>query len=216
MSYATASRFVNPEMVTIAVGGDGDGFAEGGNHFLHAVRRNPDILYLAHNNQVYGLTKGQASPTSDEGMVTPTTPEGVYHGRFNPAAVAVALDCSWVARTHTGDMKHMIEMMRQGITHKGFALLEVMQPCVTYNKINTLKWYREKSYLLSEQDGYDPTERMAAMAKALEWEDGFPIGVMYKNSRRRVMSENVDVLEGGPLNAVGSARDVNPLLAGFR
>jgi 2-oxoglutarate/2-oxoacid ferredoxin oxidoreductase subunit beta len=217
LTYATASRFVNHEMVTIAVGGDGDGFAEGGNHFLHAVRRNPNILYLAHNNQVYGLTKGQASPTSEQGMVTSTTPEGVYHGRFNPAAVAVALDCSWVGRTHTGDMQHMISMMRAAIEHRGFSLLEVMQPCVTYNKINTLKWYREKSYLVNQYGDFDPTDRMAAMARALEWGERFPIGLLYTNPKRPAMSDNVRVLAGGPLNADASrVKDVAPLLGSFR
>ncbi|MBW7996039.1 MAG: 2-oxoacid ferredoxin oxidoreductase [Candidatus Glassbacteria bacterium] len=217
LTYATASQFVDPEMVTIAVGGDGDGFAEGGNHFLHAIRRNPNMVYLAHNNQVYGLTKGQASPTSEHGMVTSTTPEGVYHGRFNPAAVAVALDCSWVGRTHTGDMRHMIAMMDEAINHRGFAMLEVMQPCVTYNKINTLKWYRERSYQLDEDGGFDPTDRMAAMTKAFEWGERFPIGLLYKNEKRPVMMDNVGVLADGPLNRREAAvNDVSGLLESFR
>jgi 2-oxoglutarate/2-oxoacid ferredoxin oxidoreductase subunit beta len=217
LTYATASRFANHEMVTVAVGGDGDGFAEGGNHFLHAVRRNPNVVYLAHNNQVYGLTKGQASPTSEQGMITSTTPEGVYHGRFNPAAVAVSLDCSWVGRTHTGEMPHMISMMRTAIEHRGFSLLEVMQPCVTYNKINTLKWYRENSYVVDQDSEFDPTDRMAAMTRALEWGERFPIGLLYTNPNRPMMSDNVGVLAGGPLNAAASGvRDVAPLLAGFR
>ena len=216
LTYATASQFVDPRMVTIAVGGDGDGFAEGGNHFLHAIRRNPNIVYLAHNNQVYGLTKGQASPTSEHGMVTPTTPEGVYHGRFNPAAVAVSLDCSWVGRTHTGDMKHMISMMTAAIEHKGFAMLEVMQPCVTYNKINTLKWYREKSYDLAEDGSFDPTDRMSAMARALEWGERFPIGLIYRNSSRPAMSDSVGVLSGGPLERdAAEPEDVTQLLGAF-
>jgi 2-oxoglutarate ferredoxin oxidoreductase subunit beta len=217
LTYATASQFVNPDFVTIAVGGDGDGFAEGGNHFLHAIRRNPNVLYLAHNNQVYGLTKGQASPTSEKGMVTSTTPEGVYHGRFNPAAVAVSLDCSWVGRTHTGDMKHMISMMQDGIKNRGFSLLEIMQPCVTYNKINTLKWYREKSYNLADEGNYDPTDRMEALTRALEWDERFPIGLIYRNEKRRAMSDNVRELAAGPLD-VGQTRvnDVTPLLAAFK
>ena len=215
LTYATAVQFANHEMTTIAVGGDGDGFAEGGNHFLHAIRRNPNVAYLAHNNQVYGLTKGQASPTSDYGMVTGTTPEGVYHGRFNPAAVAVALDASWVGRTHTGDIEHMVAMIQGAITHRGFAILEIMQPCVTYNKINTLKWYREKSYKLPED--YDPTNRELAFRTALQWgEDGFPIGVIYKG-KRVVMTDKVGVLEKGPLNAgPRRVRDVAPLLDSFK
>jgi len=215
LTYATAVQMVNPGMTTIAVGGDGDGFAEGGNHFLHAIRRNPDVAYLAHNNQVYGLTKGQASPTSDYGMVTGTTPEGVYHGRFNPAAVAVALDASWVGRTHTGDIEHLVGMIQAAIRHKGFAILEIMQPCVTYNKINTLKWYREKSYKLP--DDYDPTDRELAFRTALEWGDrGFPIGVLYQG-KRSVMTDRVAALKDGPLNArPHRVRDVAKLLDGFR
>ncbi len=217
LTYATASQFINPGMLTIAVGGDGDGFAEGGNHFLHAVRRNPNIVYLAHNNQVYGLTKGQASPTSEQGMVTSTTPEGVYHGRFNPAAVAISLDCSWVGRTHTGDMPHMISMIGDAISHRGFAMLEIMQPCVTYNKINTLKWYREKAYKVNDDGAFDPTDRMAAMARALEWNERFPIGLLYRNPNRVAMSDNVAELKDGPLNAAPArVKDVAPLLESYR
>ncbi|HUU30367.1 MAG TPA: thiamine pyrophosphate-dependent enzyme [archaeon] len=216
LCYATGSQFANHTLKTIAVGGDGDGFAEGGNHFLHAVRRNPDIAYFVHNNQVYGLTKGQASPTSDPGFVTGTTPEGVCHGHFNPAAVAMALNASFVARTHTGVMEHMIRMMRLAIEHKGLGFLEIMQPCVTYNKVNTLKWYREKSYDIELDPSYDPTDREAAFKKALEWGDRFPIGVLFK-SKRPAMAENVAVLKEGPLNAKpAQARGIEPLLESFR
>ena len=216
LPMATGSRFANHTIKTFVFGGDGDGFAEGGNHFLHAVRRNPDISYIVHNNQVYGLTKGQASPTSDKGFVTGTTPEGVYHERFIPAAVAVSLNATFVARTHTGAMSHMVEMMQLAIEHKGFSFLEVLQPCVTYNKVNTLKWYREHSYDIAEDKSYDPTDRVAAWKKSLEWEDGFPIGILYR-SVRPAMADNVAVLKDGPLNGRPSqGRDVRPLLDNFR
>ena len=216
LTYATGVQLVNPGIKAIAVGGDGDGFAEGGNHFLHAIRRNPDVAYFAHNNQVYGLTKGQASPTSDHGFVTVTTPEGVYHGRFNPAAVAVALNAGFVARTHTGDMEHMIKMMQLALRHRGFAFVEIMQPCVTYNKVNTLKWYREKSYDVSADKNFDPADRQAAFKKALEWEESFPIGLLYK-AERTVMSDNIPALKAGALSAKPSAvRDVRRLIESFR
>lgn len=216
LCYATGSQFANHGIKTIAVGGDGDGFAEGGNHFIHAIRRNPDLAYFAHNNQVYGLTKGQASPTSDTGFVTGTTPEGVYHGRFNPAAVAIALNAGFVARTHTGALDHMVKMMQLAITHRGFAFVEIMQPCVTYNKVNTLKWYRERSYDIAEEKGYDPADREAAFRKALEWEERFPIGVLYR-AQRSVMSDNIPALKDGPLNArAAKVNDVRPLVESFR
>ena len=216
LCYATGSQFANHTIKTIAVGGDGDAFAEGGNHFLHAIRRNPDIAYFVHNNQVYGLTKGQASPTSDPGFVTGTTPEGAYHGRFNPAAVAVALDASFVARTHTGNLNHRVKMMQMAITHTGFAFVEIMQPCVTYNKVNTLKWYRERSYDIAAEKDYDPTDREAAFRKALEWEERFPIGLLYR-AERSVLSDSVPALKDGPLNArPAKVNDVRPLLKSFR
>jgi 2-oxoglutarate/2-oxoacid ferredoxin oxidoreductase subunit beta len=216
LCLATGSRFADHTIKTIVFGGDGDGFAEGGNHFLHAVRRNPDMTYIVHNNQVYGLTKGQASPTSDQGFVTGTTPEGVFHERFNPAAVAISLNASFVARTHTGVMTHMVEMMQKALEHKGFSFLEVLQPCVTYNKVNTLKWYREHSYDLSEDKDFDPGDRVAAWKKSLEWTEAFPIGVLYQ-SDRPAMEDNLVVLKDGPLNYKTSRpRNIKNLLESFR
>jgi len=216
LPMATGSGFADHTIKTLVFGGDGDGFAEGGNHFLHTVRRNPDVTYIVHNNQVYGLTKGQASPTSDRGFVTGTTPEGVYHERFNPVAVAISLNATFVARTHTGAMTHMVEMMKLALRHKGFSFLEVLQPCVTYNKVNTLKWYRQRSYDIAGDSGYDPADPVAAWKKSLEWEDGFPIGVLY-TSERPAMADNVAALRDGPLNRRPSQpRDVRPLLESFR
>ncbi|MBN2287838.1 MAG: 2-oxoacid:ferredoxin oxidoreductase subunit beta [Candidatus Glassbacteria bacterium] len=216
LPMATGSSFADHTIKTLVFGGDGDGFAEGGNHFLHAIRRNPDIAYIAHNNQVYGLTKGQASPTSDPGFVTGTTPEGVSYERFNPAAVAISLNATFVARTHTGVMTHMVEMMKLAIEHKGFSFLEVLQPCVTYNKVNTLKWYRERSYDLADDKDYDPADREVAWKKALEWGDKFPIGIILR-SERPTMTDRLKVLEQQPLNRRPSRpRDVRPLLDNFR
>ncbi len=213
LPLATGARLVNGRMKMIVVGGDGDGFAEGGNHFLHAVRRNVNLAYFVHNNQVYGLTKGQASPTSDRGFVTGTTPEGVVHGRFNPAGVAITLDAAFVGRTHSGDMAHMVRMMQLALEAGGFALLEILQPCVTYNKVNTLKWYRDKAYNLETTDpAYDPTDREAAFRKSLEWEERFPIGVLYRGSRPAASPSAGEPLS---LQAVPQ-RDIRPLLEEFR
>ncbi len=176
---AIGAKIANHELTVIAISGDGDGYGEGGNHFLHAMRRNHDITYLVHNNQVYGLTKGQASPTSDQGFVTKTTPYGAT-APINPMALAVVSGASFVSRGFAGDMEHLASLIQQGITHKGFALIDVLQPCVTFNHKNTYSWYRERVYKLEDETGYDPTDKIAALDKAQEWGERIPIGVIYQ------------------------------------
>lgn len=178
---AAAAKIANKDLIVFAVGGDGDGYGEGGNHFLHAMRRNHDLVYLVHNNQVYGLTKGQASPTSDEGYVTKTTVKGAVEP-VNPIAIALAENCSFIARSFSGDQPHLSRMIQLAIRHRGFALIDVLQPCVTFNKKNTHAWYRQRVYRL-EEDGYNPTDRIAAFQKSLEWGDHIPIGVIYRTER---------------------------------
>jgi 2-oxoglutarate ferredoxin oxidoreductase subunit beta len=179
---AVAAKIANHELTVIAVSGDGDGYGEGGNHFISAMTRNVDMTYLVHNNQVYGLTKGQASPTSDYGFVTKTTPEGAWMP-LRPLALAISCDCSFVARSFSADTEHLTNIIQMAIQHKGFALIEVLQPCVSFNHQNTYDWYRKKVYKLEEEKGYDPTDRMDAFARALEWGDRIPIGVIYRNDR---------------------------------
>jgi len=181
LPVATGAKIVNPELIVIAVAGDGDGYGEGGNHFINAARRNNDITYLVHNNQVYGLTKGQASPTSDFGFVTKTTPHGADIP-LNPIALAIAADASFVARGFAGDVDHLSQLIMQGIQHRGFALIDVLQPCPTFNHKNTYAWYRERAYKL-EGNGYDPGDKMAAFEKAQEWGDRIPIGLIYRKER---------------------------------
>ncbi len=179
---AIGAKIANPELTVIAVGGDGDGYGEGGNHWIAAMHRNIDITYIVHNNQVYGLTKGQASPTSDFGFITKTTPEGSW-APVNPIALAIASDASFVGRSFAGDIKHLSQLIRLAIEHKGFALLDVLQPCVSFNHKNTYSWYRERVYKLDEESGYDPGDRVAAFAKALEWGDRIPVGLIYRKER---------------------------------
>jgi 2-oxoglutarate/2-oxoacid ferredoxin oxidoreductase subunit beta len=179
---ATAAKIANHELNVIVISGDGDGYGEGGNHFISAVTRNVDMTYMVHNNQVYGLTKGQASPTSDFGYVTKTTPDGAWFP-LRPLALAVACDGSFVARGFAGDVDHLSSLIQKGIQHKGFSLIEVLQPCPSFNRQNTHDWYRERVYKLEEEKGYDPTNRIAAFAKALEWGERIPIGVIYRNDR---------------------------------
>lgn len=193
---AAGAKIANPELVVIAIGGDGDGYGEGGNHFLHSVRRNHNITYLVHNNQVYALTKGQASPTSDLGFVTKTTPLGAPTP-LNPLAVAIAAEGSFVARGFAGDIDHLAELIKRGIQHQGFALIDVLQPCVSFNHKNTYAWYRQRVYKL-EETGYSPDNKMTAFGMAQEWGDRIPIGVIYQKERV-TFEDQFPVLKKGPL-----------------
>ncbi len=194
---AIGARIANPELTVIAVSGDGDAYGEGGNHCLHAMRRNHDITYLVHDNQVYALTKGQASPTSDQGYITKTTPHGAAPP-IHPVAIAITAGATFVARSFAGDIGHLASMIKAGIRHKGFALIDILQPCVTFNHQNTFKWYRERVYKLEEQTGYDPGDRAAALAKAEEWGEHIPVGVIYRRAAP-AFEDGLSALEKGPL-----------------
>jgi 2-oxoglutarate/2-oxoacid ferredoxin oxidoreductase subunit beta len=202
---AVGAKTANPELTVIAVSGDGDAYGEGGNHFLHAVRRNHDITYLVHNNQVYALTKGQASPTSDQGFVTKTTPYGASLP-VNPIALAIAAGVSFAARSFAGDINHLTQVIQEGIKHKGFALIDILQPCVTFNHQNTFSWYHERIYKLD--NGYNPGDKLAAFKKAEEWGDKIPIGIIYREERV-TFEEQVKVLTRVPL----ARQKIDPLRA---
>lgn len=178
---ATGAKLANPDLAVIVETGDGCAYGEGGNHFLAAIRRNIDIAAIVHDNQIYGLTKGQASPTSEERMRTKAQPGGVVLERFNPVAVAVAMRAGFVARGFTGAVGHLAAMVRLAIEHRGFALVDVLQPCVSFNRVNTFSWYKKRCRELPE--GYDPTDWTLAMKTAMEWGDTIPIGVIYRNDR---------------------------------
>lgn len=196
LPVATGIKLANHEMLVIAVGGDGDGYGEGGNHLIHAMRRNIGIKVFVHDNQIYGLTKGQASPTSMEGMITKNQPFGVLSEQFNPMAVAVALDCSFVGRGYSGDPEHLKELMKSAMSHKGFSLVDILQPCVSFNKINTYEWYGKRVYRLGPE--HDPEDRTSAFARALEWGERIPIGIIYRNNRQ-TFEERIPVIQGKPL-----------------
>ena len=196
LPVAIGAKIANPELVVIAVGGDGDGYGEGGNHFIHAARRNHDITYLVHNNQVYGLTKGQASPTSDLSFVTKTTPYGAV-SPVNPVALAIVSGASFVARSFAGDIDHLSSLIKEAIPHRGFSLIDILQPCVVFNHKNTFQWYRERVYKLKE-NGYNPGDKMAAFEKAQEWGNKIPIGVIYR-VEKSTYEEQIPALKRGPL-----------------
>ncbi len=178
LPVATAIKAANPELTVIAEGGDGDMYGEGGNHFLHAVRRNVNIVHIVHNNMVYGLTKGQASPTSQIGFTTKVQVDGVGSEPFNPLAVALALKAGFVSRVNIGNAAHAKEVLKAAFLHPGYALVDILQPCVTFNKINTYHWFRENSYPLDAS--HDTGNIGAAMQKALETMP-MPLGVFYQN-----------------------------------
>ena len=183
LPVATGIKLANHGLTVLAEGGDGDGYAEGGNHFLHAMRRNIDMTYLVHNNQVYGLTKGQTSPTSGLGFVTKTTPAGSTSPQLNPLLLAIASDCSFVARGFAGEVEHLTGLIKDAILHNGFAFIDILQPCVTFNRVNTFKWYSERVYPVDDGSNYDSSDRITAFTKAQQWGDRIPIGVIYRQDR---------------------------------
>lgn len=212
LTVAVAVKSANPELTVIAEGGDGDMYGEGGNHFLHNIRRNPDITHLVHNNMVYGLTKGQASPTSPLDFVTPVQVNGVRNQPFNPLAVALSLGATFVARAFSGDQKQTTEIIKQAIQHEGYALVDIFHPCVTFNKVNNFRWFKNNTYYLD--DDYDRSDVTAAMEKALDLEK-YALGVLYQNTERKSFEKQVTVYEKDPTPVVKRTRDlakVNDLL----
>jgi 2-oxoglutarate ferredoxin oxidoreductase subunit beta len=195
---ATAIKAVNPELTVIAEGGDGDMYGEGGNHFIHTILRNPDITNIIHNNMVYALTKGQASPTSRLGFTTPVQVAGVTEEPFNAIAVAVSLDASFVARAFAGDDVQTKEIIKKAISHKGFAVVDILQPCVSFNKVNTYQWFKENTYYLEES--HDPSDRVEAFRRATEAEK-MPLGIFYVNSDKPCFESTLSVysIEKTPL-----------------
>ncbi|RME28802.1 MAG: 2-oxoacid ferredoxin oxidoreductase [Deltaproteobacteria bacterium] len=205
---ATGIKIANPELTVIVESGDGDLYGEGGNHLLHAIRRNPDITVIAHNNMVYGLTKGQASPTSPRGMVTSVQVTGVLSTPFNPLALAISQDASFVARGVVSAPELTRELIVQAISHRGFALVDVFQNCATYNKINTFKWYRENT--VTVPPSHDPSDRLSAFSLALE-ENPYPIGLFYMNEKP-TFERSLALFQRSPSPLHGRRTDVRSAL----
>jgi 2-oxoglutarate ferredoxin oxidoreductase subunit beta len=197
LPLATGAKMANHNLKILVNSGDGDCYGEGGNHFMHAIRRNVDLTLLVHNNKTYGLTKGQASPTSDFGMVTPLQLHGVISESFNPLAVALSLGAGFVARGFSGNMEHLSRLIQKGISHKGFSLIDILQPCVSFNRINTYDWYKKKVYDLFEEN-YVPDNFEKAMNLARQWDEKIPIGIIYKEEKP-TFTDRIKVLNQGPL-----------------
>jgi 2-oxoglutarate ferredoxin oxidoreductase subunit beta len=193
---ATGAKLANHEMTVIGIDGDGGAYGEGVQHLLAAARRNVNITYMAHNNQVYGLTKGQASPTSDLGFISKTTPLGAGQP-LNPLMLAIASDVSFLARGFAGEIDHLAGLLKEGITHRGFALIDILQPCVSFNHVNTFAWYKQRVYKV-EDEGHNPGDKAAALKKAQEWGDRIPIGIIFKQDRP-VYEDSLPQLKEKPL-----------------
>ncbi len=182
LPLATGIKLANPSLTVIGFAGDADQYDEGWGHFAHTIRRNIDMTLIVHNNMVLGLTTGQATSTSQEDFKTKSTPFGVIPPMLNPVAHALVSNGTFVARGFAGDVKHLTGLIVEALSHRGFAFLDVFQPCVTFNYLNTYDWFRQRVYKLEEED-HDATDKEKALEKALEWGERIPIGIFYKGER---------------------------------
>ena len=194
---AVAAKIANEKLTVIVDTGDGDSYGEGGNHFLHNIRRNVNITHFVHDNQIYGLTKGQASPTTMEGMVTGVQVDGSMNAPINPVLVAIAAGAGFVARGFSGHREHLVSIMKQAIEYDGYAIVDILQPCVSFNKFNTFAYYSQRVYELDS--AYDPSDKAAALVKSMEFEEQIPIGVLYQEEKENFHRKNPVLKAGTPL-----------------
>jgi 2-oxoglutarate ferredoxin oxidoreductase subunit beta len=199
LPVASGMKLANHAMTVLVTGGDGDGFGIGAGHFVHTMRRNLDLTYIVMDNQIYGLTTGQTSPTSRIGMKTKSMPFGNVDAPVNPISLALAAGATFVARGFSAEQKHLTELLKRAIQHKGFSFIDVFSPCVTYNHDNTFQWFRPRVKKLEDNPAYDPTDFQAAMEKSLLWGDEIPIGLFFKRTDVPAAHEAEPVLKPGPL-----------------
>lgn len=214
LPVATGVKLANHRLTVIAEGGDGDGLGLGVGHFIHTARRNLDIAYFIHNNQIYGLTKGQSSPTSDLGAITKFTPPPLGNAErpINIVQTAISAGATFVARAFTGDIAGLAALMAAAVRHPGFAVIDILQPCVSFNKLNTYQWYRERVSDLDAAGGYDAADRDTALATAGQWGERIPVGLFYRELRP-TFAESLPQLAAEPLTAAPIDRvDVRPLM----
>ena len=199
LPVATGAKLANHDLKVVITGGDGDGFGIGVGHFIHAMRRNLDLTYVVMDNEIYGLTTGQASPTTMEGHKTKSTPRGNVEQPINPMVLALGSGATFIARGFSGQPAQLTALIEQGMAHKGFAFIDVFSPCVTYNKLNTYAWFKERVYNLQEEEpDHDPANFSSAMTKAAEMDDKIPIGLIYKVDKP-TYEDSEPVLLKGPL-----------------
>ncbi len=210
---AVAAKMVNQELTVIVNTGDGDSYGEGGNHFLHNIRRNVDITHFVHDNQIYGLTKGQTSPTSDS-CSTDRTGACNLSKPFNPMLIALAAGATFAARSFSGNREHLAKIMKAAIRHKGYALVDILQPCVSFNKVNTFGYYRDHTYEL--EAGYDPTDLQSAILRSMEYGPKIPIGILYQAERPTYQQQLPALYDGEPMiDKRVSAEKLEALLQSF-
>jgi 2-oxoglutarate ferredoxin oxidoreductase subunit beta len=198
LPVATGARLANHGMKVMTVHGDGDGYGMGLGHMMHAVRRNIGFVDVVQNNRVYGLTKGQYSPTSDVGMRTPTSPEGAIDRAVPPLGMAIAAGATFVGRAYPGEFRHFTWLLGEALKHDGYALVDVLQPCVTFNRASAYDFYNPRVYKL-EDEGHDPSDRTAGWEKSYEWGDRIPIGIFYQAQGVPTYEAQVPTLKAGPL-----------------
>lgn len=216
LPVAQGAKLANHDLTVIAVGGDGDGYGIGMNHFVHAIRRNINITYLVHNNQVYGLTKGQTSPTSEKGFKSKTSPFGKIEEPSEPLRIALSAGSTFEARGFAGDLPHLTEIIKRAITHEGFAHVDILQPCVTFNYLNTYEFFRKNTYKLEESGDYVSSDKTLAYAKAGEWEKGIPLGVLYQDKDAHSYEDHLEQLDEKPLSKIRPEKtSINNLLREF-
>ena len=206
VAVATGVRLANIDLKVVITGGDGDGYGIGIGHFIHAMRRNLDLTYVVMDNQIYGLTTGQASPTTMKDMRTKSTPRGNVELPINPIALALVSGATYVARGFSGDPNHMADLIAGGIQHKGFALIDAFSPCVTYNKLNTYPWFKKRVYKLEEDRAYNSTNVRVALEKSFEWGDRIPIGLFYRDEQP-TYEDSEPAFKRGPLTKQTLAPD---------
>lgn len=210
---AFGAKAANHNLTVIVTSGDGDMYGEGGNHLIHNIRRNIEMTVIVHDNQIYGLTKGQASPTTAKGVKTALQPDGVVLTPFNPLAVAISLDAPFVARSFSADIDFTADLILKAMDSKGFALIDVLQPCVSFNKINTAQWYRERAYKLGPE--HDPTDRAGALEKAFEWEEKIPLGIIYQKPRPGYAAQTVGLDSQPIFSRITKTADLEKLVNDF-
>jgi 2-oxoglutarate/2-oxoacid ferredoxin oxidoreductase subunit beta len=198
VAVASGVKFANHDLHVVITCGDGDGYGIGIGHFIHAMRRNLDLTYIVMNNQIYGLTTGQASPTTMKDMRTKSTPRGNAEQPINPISLALVSGATYVSRAFSGEPNHMADIIAGAIAHRGFALVDVFSPCVTYNKINTYPWFKQRVYKLENETAYKTGDYQQAVGRSMEWGDRIPIGLFYKGDQA-IYEDSEPALKKGPL-----------------
>lgn len=208
---AVGAKLANHKLVVLALLGDGGGYGEGGNHFIHTCRTNINLTMVVHNNKLYSLTTGQVSPTSKKGTKTKSTPSGSLETDFEPLQTAIVNGATFVARSYADDIDHVSKILEQAVLHQGFSLVDILQPCPTFNKDNTRQWYQDKIYKL-EAGGWQPNDKNKAIAKAAEWGSKIPIGIFYQEKRLTFESQLPQLKEKTLVEKGASPVDLKPFL----